>query len=107
MDAETARIPASSRREAMDWSLVLLSQGIEPVIDFAEGEAGWGLLVPGAEHAAALEAIRRYTLENRAWPWQQRLFQPGLLFDWASLAWLLLITLFFWIGEAGGSLRAA
>jgi rhomboid protease GluP len=107
MDAETARIPARSRREAMDWSLVLLSQGIEPVIDFDEGEAGWGLLVPGPEHNAALEAIHRYKLENRAWPWQQRLFQPGLLFDWASLAWVLLVTLFFCISEGAANLRTA
>ncbi len=38
------RIPARSRRQAMDWSLVLASQGIEPVIELA-AETGWALVV--------------------------------------------------------------
>ena len=29
----------------MDWSLVLVSQGIETTIDYSENGDGWGLLV--------------------------------------------------------------
>ena len=97
MEMETSRIPARSRREAMDWSLVLLSQGIEPVIDYAEDTAAWGLLVSGGDYEHAQEAIRLYQLENRRWPWRREIFQPGLLFDWGSLAWAAMLAIFYWI----------
>ena len=86
----------------MDWSLVLVSQGIETTIDRAEDGAGWGLIVAGRDYEAALRAIRQYRLENRAWPWQQAVFKPGFLFDWGSLAWALLACLFFWLSARTG-----
>ena len=81
----------------MDWSLVLVSQGIETTIDQAEDGTGWGLLVAGQDYGNALRVIRQYHLENRGWPWQQAVFRPGFLFDWGSLAWALLASLFFWL----------
>ena len=82
----------------MDWSLVLVSQGIESTIDQAEDGSGWGLLVAGQDYGNALRTLRQYRLENRGWPWQQQVFRPGFLFDWGSLAWALLACLFFWAG---------
>ena len=81
----------------MDWSLVLVSQGIETTIDQAEDGSGWGLLVAGQDYGNALRTLRQYRLENRGWPWQQEVFRPGLLFDWGGLAWVLLACLFFWL----------
>ena len=81
----------------MDWSLVLVSQGIETTIDQAEDGTGWGLLVPGQDYGNALRVIRQYHLENRGWPWQQAVFRPGFLFDWGGVAWALLADLFFWL----------
>jgi len=81
----------------MDWSLVLVSQGIETTIDQAEDGRGWGLLVAGQDYGNALRTLRQYRLENRGWPWQQEVFRPGLLFDWGGLAWVLLACLFFWL----------
>ncbi len=121
----------------MDWSLVLVSQGIETTIQSPEnrtrqgiagetpalpvettmqasesevgrihaGEtpalpvsgAGWGLLVSPEDYERALEAIRQYCRENRGRPWRQQVFQPGLLFDWGSLAWALLVVAFYWL----------
>jgi rhomboid protease GluP len=107
MDLETSRIVAHSRRQAMDWSLVLLSQGIEPTIDYSEEGAGWGLLVEAADYERALAAIRQYRVENRGWPWQQRVFQPGFLFDWGSLAWVGLISVFYWLSETQSGLKTA
>jgi membrane associated rhomboid family serine protease len=106
MELETARIPARSRREALDWSLVLLSQGIEPVIAYEEDTATWGLIVSAENHGSAEEAIRLYQLENRRWPWRRELFQPGLLFDWGSLAWAALL-LFFYCIDTRIDLRSA
>ncbi len=99
MASETARIPVRSHRQAMDWSLVLVSQGIETTIDPGEDGAGWGLVVSGQDYAHALRTLRQYRLENRGWPWQQAVFRPGLLFDWGSLAWALLVCLFYSLGD--------
>lgn len=78
----------------MDWSLVLVSQGIETTIEHHE-EAGWGLLIAQTDYPAAMAAIRQYRFENRRWKWQQEVWRPGLLFDWTSLGWVLLIAFFF------------
>lgn len=103
----TARIPTRSRRQAMDWSLVLVSQGIETTIDSPE-ESGWGLTVPAPDHERALQILRQYQAENRHWPWRRRISQQGVLFDWGSLAWVALVGFFFWIQtHANDSFRAA
>lgn len=78
----------------MDWSLVLASQGIEHIIDHDE-ENGWTLSTSAADHAAALAHIQQYRLENRHWRWRQPVLQPGLVFDWSSLAWVLLVVGFY------------
>jgi rhomboid protease GluP len=95
IEPQKMTIPARSRRQAMDWSLVLVSQGIETVI--GHNDLGWELLVPLDEYEHALAAIRQYRHENRHWPWQQRLFKGGLTFDWASLSWVILLIFFAWL----------
>jgi membrane associated rhomboid family serine protease len=102
MEPATARIPVRSHRQAMDWSLVLVSQGIETTIDQAENGSGWGLLVAGQDYGNAIRTIRQYHLENKGWPWQQAVFRPGFLFDWGALAWALLTCLFFWLSTRVG-----
>ena len=97
-------IPARNRRQAMDWSLVLASQGIEHVIERDEA-TGWTLAVTEADHEKALAHIRLYRLENSHWRWRQPVFQPGLFFDWSSLAWVLLNIFFYWWSEARADLR--
>ena len=92
----TARIPARSRRQAMDWSLVLVSQGIESIIELPD-ESGWGLTVPSSDYERALQILRQYRAENRHWPWRSRISRQGALFDWGSLAWVALVGFFFWI----------
>ena len=42
----------------MDWSLVLVSQGIETTIDQAEDGGGWGLLVAAPDYGTAIRVIR-------------------------------------------------
>ena len=106
MEPAIARIPAHSRREAMDWGLVLVSQGIEATIEASEDGSGWGLVVAAQDYEQALSAIGQYRLENRGWPWQQPVLQQGYLFDWGSLAWVLLVLLFFWL-DGRADLRSA
>jgi rhomboid protease GluP len=103
---QATRIPARSLRQAMDWSLVLISQGIGAEIQPANSEdSTWGLLVSAQDYQNAVAAIRQYRIENRGW-WQREIFRPGLIFDWGSLAWIILLVLFFWL-DARIGLRAA
>ncbi len=94
MPSQELRIPARSRAQAMDWSLVLISQGIETTIKHVDN-AEWGLLVASENYQNAVTVIQQYSIENRGWPWQRQIFYPGLLFDWGSLAWVALLLLFF------------
>jgi rhomboid protease GluP len=80
----------------MDWSLVLVSQGIESIIESAE-ESGWGLLVPTEDYERTVEILKQYRAENRHWPWRQRISPKGTLFDWGGLGWMLLIGFFYWV----------
>ncbi len=105
-DSLPARIAARSRQQAMDWSLVLASQGIEPVIEQTE-EAGWALVVAARDYETSLAAIRQYRWENRRWPWRSPAFKSGLVFDWGSAAWVVLTVVFYWLSDTRGRLRTA
>ena len=102
----TTRIPAGSRQQAMDWSLVLVSQRIETTIA-SDAEQGWGLIVPAQDSQRAIRTLRQYHLENRRWPWQRPLSENGFLFDWTSMLWVVLITLFYWLEGNMVGLREA
>ncbi|MDX1951820.1 MAG: rhomboid family intramembrane serine protease [Verrucomicrobiota bacterium] len=86
-------IPARSKRQAMDWSLVLASQEIPTRIEQVERDK-WLLLVPENDLPRALESIRLYRLENRGWAWRQRM--PGAEIDihWAVIPFGLLLIFF-------------
>jgi membrane associated rhomboid family serine protease len=83
----------------MDWSLVLVSQGIETTIEQVEDGTGWGLVVSPHDYEPALSAIRQYRSENRHWAWRHQTRWPGFLFDWLGAAWCLTLVLFYWFGE--------
>lgn len=105
---EAARIPARSRRQAMDWSLVLVSQGIETVIEQSEADGGWELLIPAQDSERALKSLRQYHLENQRWPWRQKLPWPEVRFDPLAAIWALLLILFHWLAATGAhELRTA
>src|SRR5438128_3330589 len=77
-----------------------MSQGIETTVDLAE-ESGWGLLLAAKDHAPAIAILKQYQAENRHWRWRQTLPPMGVLFDWTSMGWVLLIGMFFWIQTRG------
>src|SRR5690242_20445444 len=97
-----SRIPARSRRETMDWALVLASQGIDAFIDGGADGAGWGLVVSAADYPAAMRAIRLYRRENRHWRWRQPLRPHGLVFDWRVCFWGMLMAGFHWLSWKAG-----
>src|SRR5690349_426565 len=98
-----ARIPARTRRQAMDWALVLVSQGIEPVIEQTEA-GGWALVVAPEEHEKSVAVIRLYRLENLRWPWRKPIFKTHAIFDWGVAAWLVLTVVFYWLSDRNAAL---
>ena len=86
----------------MDWSLVLLSQGIQSTILASADESNWELQVPAEQLSRAAEAIELYRRENRRWRWRQTVFQSAYLFDWGSLAWVTLLGVLFWLQASAG-----
>lgn len=108
VESPAAIIPTASERQAMDWSLVLVSQGIESVIEHDPESGRWQIVVNPADVSRAVNAIRLYTLENRQRRWQLAVPGTGLLFDWRCLACLLFFVLVFAFEATGrGNLRAA
>jgi len=95
MEGALLSIRARSRRQAMEWGLVLASQGIQAVIDHSS--EGWALLVEPGDYERARAALREYQLENRGWRWRQPLPQTGLLFHWGSVGWVAAIgAVYYW-----------
>jgi len=90
----TAEIIAYSRRQAMDWALVLASQGIEAIIDrLPEGERRWLLLVPPQDLERARDAIRLYRAENRGWSWRKELPGADLELHWGAIVFCIVLAL--------------
>ncbi len=95
MERALLSISARTRREAMDWALVLTSQGIESTIE--RGENRWVLLVEPREFDRAQAILRQYRLENRGWNWRQPFQESGMLFHWGGLAWAAaLVAFYYW-----------
>jgi membrane associated rhomboid family serine protease len=92
---ELSKLLAGSREEAMDWSLVLISQGIESSVDYSSDRQRWEVWIAAQDYEHAVASINLYRSENRGWPWQKRVLKSGLRFDWGSLVWLFLIILFY------------
>lgn len=107
--AESAgAIRAYSKRQAMDWSLVLLSQGIESVIEHCPADGSWWLLVEPRQIEKARASIRLYRSENIGWGWRHNIAWSGPVFHWGALLWCWVMILFHWLaGAFGGRLEMA
>ncbi|MGZ5568133.1 MAG: hypothetical protein ACXWKG_14065, partial [Limisphaerales bacterium] len=68
MNTEPAFIRARSRRQVMDWGLVLTSQGIEAAI--VREDDGWALAIAPHDYERAVKVVNQYVAENRGWKWQ-------------------------------------
>src|SRR3989442_9330908 len=101
MEPLVASIPTRSEGQAMDWSLVLASQGIDAAIDRDPEGHAWHLLVNDQDHARALQAIRQYLLENKASRWQQELPFSDLILDWRSVVPMLFFILLYALEVTG------
>jgi membrane associated rhomboid family serine protease len=108
MQPMSAAIPVRTERQAMDWSLVLVSQGIEATIERDPEADLWRLVVDAPDYTKALRTLRQYRVENRHQVWRQQLPWTGLVFDWRSVLPLAFIVFLFAVEATGrGDLRAA
>ena len=97
MQTDVALLEARSQAQALDWSLVLISQGIESVIARREMDGAWTLEVAAEDWTRATEAITAYEQEN-ATPWRQELKWTGMLFDGRAVLWFAALVLFHGYG---------
>jgi membrane associated rhomboid family serine protease len=108
MQPMSATIPVRTERQAMDWSLVLVSQGIEATIERDPEADRWRLVIDAPDYTRALQAIRQYLAENRHQVWRQQLPWTGLVFDWRSVLPLACIVFLFAVEATGrGDLQSA
>ena len=90
MATSIAQLAASSRSEAMDFSLVLISQGVESTI-LHPPDQGWVLELAAEDLPRAEAILLLYQAENRPRLWRQTIPGTDLVFDVRVLGWWLLI----------------
>ena len=92
-----AIIECQSQAQALDWSLVLISQGIESVPIRREEDGAWVLEMAEQNFVHAKESIAAYERENTT-AWRRELKWTGLLFDGRAVIWFGAVALFhFWV----------
>lgn len=92
LQTATASLEARSYAQALDWSLVLTSQGIENAVESPVQDGRWQVVVPTAEFERASAEIRTFEQEN-ATPWRREVRWTGLLFDARALLWWVLVVM--------------
>lgn len=88
-----AVIRARSEQQALDWSLVLVSQGIACALDRDPESGAWQLELPREEQPRALEALRLYHQECRRSRWEHPLPDSELTFHAGVLIWVTILSL--------------
>jgi len=107
MLSDIAIIETRSQAQALDWSLVLISQGIESIIARREMDGAWTLEIAAEDWTRATETIAAYEREN-ATPWRQELKWTGMLFDARAVLWFAALILFHWyVGNSSFDLKSA
>ena len=99
MQTVTALLEARSQAQALDWSLVLISQGIESTVLQRAEDGAWVLEVAASESPRAKESIAAYERENGT-VWRHELKWTGLLFDARAIIWYAALAIFWPVMEA-------
>lgn len=99
-------IPTRSRAQAREWSLVLLSEGIESAIDGPPDQTGSQIEVDPIDFSRAVRILRQYIIENKQGPVPQ--FGPtDLIFNWANAWFFVLLAVMFVLQATVPSLSEA
>jgi rhomboid protease GluP len=98
MQTTVTSLECRSLAQAQDWSLVLISQGIESVIVPRE-DGAWWLEVAEADAARAQNSIAAYERENKT-VWRREVKWTGMLFDARAALWCFALVLFHFLADA-------
>jgi rhomboid protease GluP len=98
---EKGLIWARSKREAEDWSLALVSQGIESTL-LQDPARGWLLVVAPERIVEAESILAIYRRENRRWVWRGPIRSSTVIFHWGALGWCFLVAFIEVWSRAGG-----
>ena len=104
MSTDSPVITARTEKQALDWSLVLLSQGIENTVQHDPENERWNLLVEPASYTRSLQTLRLYVTENRRRVWVQKVPWSELVFDWRGVVWFGLLAILFTLVQNGYSI---
>jgi len=99
-ESNSTNLPAPSRQKAMDWSLVLASQGIAHFIASPDEAGKWSLRIASVDVSRASKSIREYEAENRTRPWQQPYLEGRIVFDWVALVWVVALIVIHALSES-------
>lgn len=89
------------KHQAWDWTLVLLSQGIEPTLIRDRRTSLYGLVLSPSDWEPALKLLHQYELENQQC---KQLPQIGeqISIHWAVIPWMLFICILWWLQDRSG-----
>lgn len=102
-EKSTRLIQVRDQKQAREWSLALISQGIESTLYEDEETGSYALAVEAIRCGEALKVLKLYHVENRGWGLRQDLPGTRLSFDWTCLGWAVLTIFFHYLASAGGS----
>ena len=84
-------IHARNSDEAMDFGLVLASQGIVHEIEHDIETDAWMLRVEEADFARSADNIRKFVEENKGFKWRQTIPSTGMVFHRGAVIWCLVL----------------
>lgn len=105
-DPSPVLIPTKDRKQAMDWSLALTSQGIEVAIVQTEEER-FALQVSAADSVRAFQTLKLYHQENRGWGWWVARADEGPRFETRAILWVAVLILWYALTERFGLWKSA
>jgi len=106
-NGNTRLISVRDTRQAREWSLALLSQGIESTLVDDEDAGVVALEVAATQSSAALRVLKQYHVENRGWGLRRDLPVVHLSFNWSCLGWAALMILIHYLATLPGSRMSA
>lgn len=105
-DPSPVLIPTKDRKQAMDWSLALTSQGIEVAIVQTEEER-FALQVSAVDSIRAFQTLKLYHQENRGWGWWVARADEGPRFETRAILWVAVLILWYAVTERFGHWKSA
>lgn len=103
----TRLISVRDAQQALEWSLALLSQGIESTVVEDDSSGVVALAVAADQCGTALRVLKQYHVENRGWGLRRELPVVHLSFNGWCVGWAALMVLIHYAATLPGSRMVA